>query len=160
MSHKLKENLPTIEILLGFCIYVYFAIQNTLSIAIVSLIFFIYLWLFTNIILNKYNFSSFIKLIGISGILVSITLFFMYGVEEIPYPEGAIVFHLEGMAKAFLLFFFSSIPLILSNNKFQSWSLAAPPSTKDSDSKDQEYDKEKWEEASLEDVESGNFETI
>ena len=159
MSHKLKENLPTIEILLGFCIYVYFAIQNTLSIAIVSLIFFIYLWLFTNIILNKYNFSSFIKLIGISGILVSITLFFMYGVEEIPYPEGAIVFHLEGLAKSFLLFFFSSIPLILSNNKFQSFRLKSS-SVMAADSKDPEYDKEKWEEASLEDVKSGEFETI
>ena len=43
MSHKLKENLPTIEILLGFCIYVYLAIQNTLSIAVVSLILFIYM---------------------------------------------------------------------------------------------------------------------
>ncbi len=159
MSHKLKENLPTIEILLGFCIYVYFAIQNTLSIAIVCLIFFIYLWLFTNIILNKYNFSSFVKLISFSGILVSITLFFMYGVEEIPYPEGAIVFHLEGLAKSFLLFFFSSMPLILSNNKFQSWNLTSP-STMVADSKDTEYDKEKWEEASLEDVKSGEFETI
>ena len=110
-------------------------------------------------ILNKYNFSSFVKLISLSGILVSITLFFLYGVEEIPYPEGAIVFHLEGLAKSFLLFFFSSVPLILSNNKFQSRSLASP-STMAADSKDTEYDKEKWEEASLEDVKSGDFETI
>ena len=159
MSHKLKENLPTIEILLGFCIYVYFALQNTLSIAIVSLILFIYIWLFTNIILNKYNFSSFINLISLSGIVVSITLFFMYGVEEIPYPEGAIVFHLEGLAKSVLLFFFSSIPLILSNNKFQSWSFTSV-STSPTTSKDTEYDKEKWEEASLEDIKSGDFETI
>jgi len=159
MSHKLKENLPTIEILLGFCIYVYFSIQNSLSIAIVSLILFIYIWLFTNIILNKYNFSSFINLISLSGIVVSITLFFMYGVEEIPYPEGAIVFHLEGLAKSFLLFFFSSIPLILSNYKFQFWSLTSD-STINVSSKDIEYDQEKWEEASLEEVSSGDFETI
>ena len=157
MIHKLKENLPTIEILLGFCIYLYFVFQNTLYISILFLIFFIYMWLFTTIILNKYNLNIFINILSFSGILVSVTLFFMYGVEEIPYPEGAIIFHIEAIAKSFLLFFFSSMPLIIINKKTST-------SVVVSDSKDsttrEEYDHEKWEEATLEDIHSGGFETI
>ena len=160
MTHKLKENLPTIEILLGFCIYVYFVTQNTLSFAIVSLIFFIYIWLFTNIILNKYSLSSFINLISFSGIMVSITLFFMFGVEEIPYPEGAIIFHVEGLIKSLLLFFFSSLPLILAKNKSKIFNILSGPSSSSETSKEPGYDKEQWEEASLEDVRSGTFESI
>ena len=33
-------------------------------------------------------------------IAVSISLFFILGVEELPYPENAIIFHSEGIVKS------------------------------------------------------------
>ena len=103
MLHKLKENLPVIEILLGLSIFTVFIFQNSLTSAILSLIFFIYLWLFTSIMVGKYRLKNFINLISFSGILVSISLFFILGVEELPYPENAIIFHAEGITKSLFM---------------------------------------------------------
>ena len=117
MLYKLKENLPTIEILLGSALYLYFVIESTFSIAVLWLIFIIYLWLLTSFVLHQYKFNTFVNIICFFGILLSITLFFMTGVEEIPYPEGALIFHIEGITKALLLFFISSTPLIITNKE-------------------------------------------
>jgi len=160
MLHKLKENLPVIEILLGFCIFTAFIFQNNLTAAVISLIFFIYIWLFTSIILNQYKLKHFISIIAYSGIAVSISLFFILGVEELPYPENAIIFHSEGIVKSLFIFFVSTIPLIImnrANNTAVSNQVPNQPISKESQSS---FDDEKWEEASMDDLESGNFEPI
>ena len=159
MLYKLKENLPTIEILLGTVLYFYFVIENTFSFSILWLIFIIYLWLFTSIVLEKYNLKSFINILCFFGVFVSITIFFISGVEELAYPEGALIFHVEGITKAFLLFFISSVPLILVNKQTQNSKLFFS-NPKQEKAQTRSTDKEKWEEASLEDVKSGDFETI
>ena len=71
MLHKLKENLPTIEILLGSALYFYFIIETTFSFAILWLIFIIYIWLFTSIVLDKYNLNTFINILCLFGVFVS-----------------------------------------------------------------------------------------
>ena len=159
MLHKLKENLPTIEILLGYFIYLFLILESTLSIAILWMIFIIYTWLFTTIFLDKYKFNNFINFICVSGIVVAITIFFIKGIEELPYPEGALIFHIEGIVKAFLLFFISTTPLIILNIKTneknnKETNNKKPPANK------KQYDSNQWEEATLEEVNSGNFETI
>ena len=158
MSHKLKENLPTIEILLGSVLYLYFIIEATLSLAILWLIFIIYIWLFTSIILEKYNLNTFINILCFFGVFVSITLFFISGVEELAYPEGALIFHIEGITKALLLFFVSSAPLIVINKKRLNNNLFSSKQKRENMTAVKED--EKWEEATLDDLESGNFEAI
>ena len=158
MSHKLKENLPTIEILLGSVLYLYFIIEATFSLAILWLIFIIYIWLFTSIILEKYNLNTFINILCLFGVFVSITLFFISGVEELAYPEGALIFHIEGITKALLLFFISSIPFIVINKKRLNNNLFS--SKQKRENKRAVKTDEKWEEATLDDLESGNFEAI
>ena len=158
MLYKLKENLPTIEILLGTVLYLYFIIEATFSLAILWLIFIIYIWLFTSIALEKYNLNTFINILCLFGIFVSITIFFISGIEELAYPEGALIFHIEGITKALLLFFVSSVPLIVINKKALNNNLFSSKQKKENQTvvkKD-----EKWEEATLEDLESGNFEAI
>ena len=161
MLHKLKENLPVIEILLGLSIFTVFIFQNSLTSAILSLIFFIYLWLFTSIMVGKYRLKNFIHLISFSGILVSISLFFILGVEELPYPENAIIFHTEGITKSLFIFFVSTVPLIVINRaKGLPQERTLSQSQKSESSNLEVYDNEKWEEADMEDLESGNFEVI
>ena len=88
MLHKLKENLPTIEILLGCIMYLYFVVESTLSIAILWLILIVYLWLLTSLVLHQYKLNTFINILCVLGILISITLFFKIGVEQISGPVG------------------------------------------------------------------------
>ena len=44
--------------------------------------------------------------------LLAISVFFLYGLEEMPYPAGAIVFHSDGIAKALGLGIAASLPLL------------------------------------------------
>ena len=100
MLDNIRKHIPLLEILIGFSLYFYFVVEASLSLAILWIILFIYLWLFTTIYLNYYNFRSFLHLLCLSGIIVSLTLFFTTGVEETPFPKGALIFHADGIAKA------------------------------------------------------------
>jgi len=103
--------------------------------------------------------DSTVKILSSSGILVALSIFFLKGVEEVPYPEGAVVFHAEGIALAFFLLFLCSIPIVLKSLTKKSTVLknsvevASNDSTKSNQSED-------WEEATIEDLESGEFETL
>ena len=161
MLNKLKENLPTFEILLGYFMFLYFISETTISNAILCLMFFIYLWLFTSIYLNQYSFNSFLYIVCGSGMLVAVALFFLIGVEEVPYPQGALVFHSEGIAKAFFIFFICSIPLILTNKENKGLkTFNFHKTTAQRKEKSTDYDQDQWEEVSIEDIDPGEFETI
>tara|TARA_B100001964_G_C13724007_1_gene375850 strand:+ start:63 stop:437 length:375 start_codon:yes stop_codon:yes gene_type:complete len=123
--------------------------------------FFIYIWLFTSICLNKYTFSSFLYVVCGAGIIVAISMFFLTGVEEVPFPQGAIMFHVDGIAKSLFIFFICSIPLVLINkdNNFSQFHSSLDKDKNQSGTKES-YDSDLWEEASLDDVESGKYETI
>jgi len=161
MLHKLKDNLPTLEILLGYMLFLYFISESTFASAVLSLMLFIYIWLFTSLYLNQYSRTSLIYVICGSGILVAISLFFLIGVEEVPFPQGALMFHAEGVAKSLFIFFICSLPLILinkENNFFDMFNVESEAKTPNQQTSP--YDKDLWEEATVEDVESGEFETI
>ena len=157
MLYKLKENLPTIEILLGCVVYLYFIVEATFSIAILWLIFIVYLWLLSSLALQQYKFNTFINVLCMLGILISITLFFTIGVEQIPYPEGALIFHIEGITKALLLFFISSVPMIVINKELP---LFFNKTSQRAANIEKNEKKNKWEEATIEDLNSGQFEAI
>ena len=157
MLYKLKENLPTIEILLGCIMYLYFVVESTLSIAILWLILIVYLWLLTSLVLQQYKINTFINILCVLGILISITLFFKIGVEEIPYPEGALIFHIEGITKALILFFVSSIPMIIRKKEMTQLFNKRQHKRPTSESKEKNNN---WEEATIEDLNSGQFEAI
>tara|TARA_A100001015_G_scaffold48340_1_gene53400 strand:- start:1107 stop:1412 length:306 start_codon:yes stop_codon:yes gene_type:complete len=101
----------------------------------------------------------------LSGFLVSLSVFFLKGVEEVPFPEGAIIFHLDGIALSLLILFICSLPMILKINpnnidnekRHLKTNQAHGESFKIADNGNKS---EEWEEATEEDLESGNFETI
>ena len=123
----------------------------------------VYLWLSTSLYLNIYNSNSFIKILSSSGILVALSMFFVNGVEEVPFPEGAIVFHPDGIAQALFLLFLCSIPIVLrvipENTAILKSSTETTSNSNLSNIK-QENQSEDWEEATIEDLESGDFETL
>jgi len=105
--------------------------------------------------------NSFIKILSGSGIFVALSMFFLNGVEEVPFPEGAVVFHAEGIAQALFLLFLCSIPIVLKlipeNTIILNNSIDTKSNSRDIKGKNQSED---WEEATIEDLESGEFETL
>ena len=79
------------------------------------------------------------------------SFFFLQGVEELPYPEGALMFHVEGIAKAAFLFFICTVPVILLKTK------NTEPNKNFSQQKE---NIEMWEKASEKDLQSGNYEPL
>ena len=155
MFDKHKHNIILLEIILGYIVYIFLITQSTFSLAIIWMMFVVYVWLLSSLYLKEYTFNYFLYIISISGIILSISFFFIQGIEELPFPEGALMFHSEGIAKAFFVFFVCTIPLLLAKNNKSRVVIK-----KDAIINKINIKKEKWEEATADDLESGNYEPL
>ena len=92
----------------------------------------------------------------------------MNGVEEVPFPKGAIQFKLDGIAQSLVVFFIFTVPLIIYQQQTKDSSPITPSARiekprieKTSENNELENnDNGEWEEATIEDLESGRFESI
>ena len=151
MFDNIKNNIPPIIIALGFLVYICLIVSTSLAAASIWALFTIYLWLISSLYLKQYNFNTFLYILCFSGITLSVSFFFLQGVEELPYPEGALMFHVEGIAKAAFLFFICTVPVILLKTK------KTEPNKNFSQQKE---NIEMWEKASEKDLQSGNYEPL
>ena len=170
MLNNLKNTFHWMVYMLGMLAYVVFISINPKQflLSILWLIFIIYAWVIIGILNKKYNLKHFIYITSCSGIIMSIAAFFIYGVEELPYPIGAIRFNTESIILISILLFIFSLPALII--RLGSLELV---STKIKDVKEFPKDSlsniieekpvleiEEWEEATAEDLESGNFEPV
>ena len=170
MLNNLKNTFHWTVYMLGMLAYVVFISINPKQflLSILWLIFIIYAWVIIGILNKKYNLKHFIYIASCSGIIMSIAAFFIYGVEELPYPIGAIRFNTESIILISILLFVFSLPALII--RLGSLELV---STKIKDVKEFPKDSlsniieeesvleiEEWEEATAEDLESGNFEPV
>ena len=163
MINNFKQSIPSVFLVLGYLVYLILLFKTSFSMSVIWMMLLVYLWLSTSLYLNIYNSNSFIKILSSSGILVALSMFFVNGVEEVPFPEGAIVFHPDGIAQALFLLFLCSIPIVLrvipENTAILKSSTKTTSNSNLSNIK-QENQSEDWEEATIEDLESGDFETL
>ena len=161
MINNFKQSIPSVFLVLGYLVYFILLFKTSFSISVIWMMILIYLWLSTSLYFNIYNSNSFIKILSGSGIFVALSMFFLNGVEEVPFPEGAVVFHAEGIAQALFLLFLCSIPIVLKlipeNTIILNNSIDTKSNSRDIKGKNQSED---WEEATIEDLESGEFETL
>ena len=161
MINNFKQSIPSFFLVLGYLLYFILLFKTSFSISVIWMMILIYLWLSTSLYFNIYNSNSFIKILSGSGIFVALSMFFLNGVEEVPFPEGAVVFHAEGIAQALFLLFLCSIPIVLKlipeNTIILNNSIDTKSNSRDIKGKNQSED---WEEATIEDLESGEFETL
>ena len=98
--------------------------------------------------------------------MVAISLFFIYGVEQVPLPVGAVLFNEQGILLTLLLLFVFSVPLLVYNSHSITTTIFVKPSkgavepTKKPLNHETSIMSEEWEEASLEDLESGSYEPV
>tara|TARA_B100000902_G_scaffold37737_1_gene45049 strand:- start:370 stop:855 length:486 start_codon:yes stop_codon:yes gene_type:complete len=161
MINNFKQSIPSFFLVLGYLVYFILLFKTSFSISVIWMMILIYLWLSTSLYFNIYNSNSFIKILSGSGIFVALSMFFLNGVEEVPFPEGAVIFHAEGIAQALFLLFLCSIPIVLKlipeNTIILNNSIDTKSNSRDIKGKNQSED---WEEATIEDLESGEFETL
>ena len=163
MNNNFKQSIPSVFLVSGYLVYLILLFKVSFAISVIWIMLLVYIWLSLTLYLNIYSFNSFMRTLSFSGILVSLSMFFLKGVEEVPFPEGAVVFHTDGIAQALFLLFLCSIPIVLrilpENSTIVDNSLETSPSSTLSDSMT-EPQSEDWEEATIEDLESGDFETL
>ena len=162
LINLLKRNLHWIIYLAGLVFYPIIISNAVASLGIIWLMFLLYLWLIVSMIIKQYVFKDFLYLLCMSGIIVAISLFFINGIEEIPFPEGAILFKVEGVVQALALFFVFTTPLIMYNSK----NIFLPTKKKNiynnpnNNCRENIDSNENWEEATIEDLETGKYEII
>lgn len=161
MINNFKQSIPSFFLVLGYLVYFIMLFKTSFAMSAIWMMVFIYLWLATSLYLNIYSPNSFIKILSGSGVLVALSMFFLNGVEEVPFPEGAVVFHAEGIAQALFLLFLCIVLAVLKLVPENTVIMKSPVDNKSKSSEAKGNNQsDDWEEATIEDLESGNFENI
>ena len=96
----------------GLFLYLWNIIDNQFTYAAIFMAGSILLWMFVGLTTDSFDNKEFAQVLSGAGFLLAISVFFLYGLEEISYPAGAIVFHSDGIAKALGLGIAASLPLL------------------------------------------------
>ena len=134
--------------------------NNNLNFALIYLTTALILWVLYSLLLDAFDVRIFAWIISASGFLVAISVFFMFGIEEVPYPVGAIVFHSGGLAGALGIGFFALFPILILHQtgaeKLSKITRTEPVILKED--METEIESNEWEMASNDDFHSGEFE--
>ncbi len=155
----MKDNLkyiPWMILAIGLVVYTFCIINNTNVELYSGLTLMITLssWACIQIALDSFKLTDFIRLFAVAGYIFAITVFFFSGVEEVSFPEGAIVFHMSQIVKALGIVFIASLPLLYFYDNRGLVSTASKNESSDTSSNNDNN----WEAASQEDLDSGQWE--
>ena len=143
MVKEFKNKTSSFLIATSFVVFIILATNVSFSALIMWTILMFYLWLFVSIYIKDFSIQKTTLYLSCLGVFFSITMFFSFGVEKVPFPQGAVVFNSTEITYSLLLFFISSLPLFVFYNENTFLNKKAAKKAEQ---------KEEWEEASLEDV--------
>ena len=148
------RQIPCMVLAIGLVVYIFCVINNT-NVEIYSgltLMITLSSWACISIALDSFKITNFIRVFSAAGYLFAITVFFFSGIEEVSFPEGAIVFHMSQIVKSIGIVFIASLPLLyFYDNKEINQSPAIAKTNEDSSS-------DNWEAATQKDLDSGQWE--
>ena len=161
MKMDVKKIASGLILVIGVFAFIISISNNNLNFALIYLTSALIFWVLYGLFLDVFDGQIFAGIISASGFLVAISVLLMYGIEEVPYPEGAIIFHSEGFAGALGIGLFSLFPIVILHQmgtlKMQKKSSERPEFLiKEPES---EIFSEEWEMASNDDLYSGEFES-
>ena len=136
--------------------------NNNLNFALIYLTAALILWVLYSLILDVFDFRFFAWIISVSGFLVAISVFFMFGIEEVPYPVGAIVFHSGGLAGALGIGFFALFPILILHKKGSEKlpQITRTESVMPREEMEPEIENNEWEMATEEELQSNEWDII
>ena len=115
------------------------------------------LWVAFNCYFDTFDRLLFSKILSISGIIISISIFFIFGIEEVPFPTGALMFHSYGIAISLLMILLSLLPLLFINEHI-SQPISSSTQTSYIETPKPDTTNEDWDIATEHDLESGDYE--
>ena len=160
MNLDLKKMAGGLILVIGLILFLSSLIDNNLNLALVSLTSALILWVIYGLLLDVFDVKMFARVISLSGFLLALSVFFVFGVEEIPHPIGAIVFHTGGIAGSLGIGFFSLFPLLIIH-QLNSQNISTKPGVlmnEDAFPSIPNLESDDWELATEEERRSGEFE--
>jgi len=160
MNQNLKKIASGLILVIGFILFISSLLNNNLNLALVYLTSTLFFWVLCGLLLDDFDVRIFARVISATGFLLAISIFFIYGVEEVPHPVGAIVFHAGGIAGALGIGLFSLFPLLIMHQLSSDKTISITPVINGSDTPPEpELKSDDWEFATEEELGSGEWET-
>ena len=159
MNLELKKIAGGLILLVGLILFFSSLIDNNLNLALVSLTSTLIIWVIYSLLFDVFDVQIFAWVISLSGFLLALSVFFVFGIEEMPHPIGAIVFHAGGIASALGISLFSLFPLLIIH-QLNSHNISTEPGVlinQDGSPVIPELDDDDWELTTEEDLHSGKF---
>ena len=142
----------------GLFLYLWNITENEFVYATIFMASSILLWMFVGFTTDSFDNKEFSQVLSGAGFLLAISVFFLYGLEEMPYPSGAIVFHSDGIAKALGLGIAASLPLLFGMTNIESNQNSSQPNKAVATTGSTVVvDHEDYELADVDDLTSGEF---
>ena len=160
MNLDLKKMAGGLILIIGLILFYSYLIDNNLNLALVSLTTALILWVIYGLLLDVFDVRIFSWVISFSGFLLALSVFFVFGIEEMPHPIGAIVFHTGGIAGSLGIGLFSLFPLLIIH-QLNSHNISTKPSVfmnEDSSTAISNLEGDDWELATEDELESSDFE--
>ena len=161
MNLDLKKIAGGTILFVGLILFFLSLANNNLNLALVALTSTLIFWVIYGLLLDAFDVRVFAFVISSAGFLLALSVFFLYGVEEVPHPVGAIVFHAGGIAGSLGIGLFSLFPLLILHQINSEKPPKSPEIKPDSDGLDAEPElfSDDWEMANDDDLQSGDWET-
>ena len=162
MNLYLKKIVGGLILVIGLILFFSFLLDNNLNLSLVSLTSALMLWVIYGLLLDVFDVRIFAWVISLSGFLLALSVFFVFGVEEIPHPIGAIVFHTGGIAGSLGIGFFSLFPILIMHQLNSQNVMIKPELITNTDEihLEPELESDDWEIATEEELGSGDFEVV
>jgi hypothetical protein len=142
----------------GLFLYLWNITENEFVYATIFMASSILLWMFVGFTTDSFDNKEFSQVLSGAGFLLAISVFFLYGLEEMPYPSGAIVFHSDGIAKALGLGIAASLPLLFGIANVETRHTSSQTSASSASTNPTVVvDHEDYEMADVDDLTSGEF---
>ena len=159
MNQNLKKIASGLILVIGLILFFSSLLNNHLNLSLVYLTSTLIIWVLYGLILDDFDVRIFAWVISAAGFLLAISIFFNYGVEEVPHPVGAIVFHAGGIAGALGMGLFSLFPFLIMHQLSSDKTISTTPVINGNDTPPEpELDGDDWEFATEEEMQSGEFE--
>ena len=160
MNLYTKKITGILILIIGLTLFFSYLLNNNFNLALVSLTSALLFWVLFTLLLDIFDVQIFSWVISSAGFLLAISVFFLYGVEEVAHPIGAIIFHTGGIAGSLGIGFFSLFPiLIIYHLNSQNVQLKSELITNTDDATlEPELESDDWGIATEEELESGEFE--
>jgi len=162
MNLYTKKITGILILIIGLTLFFSYLLNNNFNLALVSLTSALLFWVLFTLLLDIFDVQIFSWVISSAGFLLAISVFFLYGVEEVAHPIGAIIFHTGGIAGSLGIGFFSLFPILIIHhlNSQNIWLKSELITNTDDTPLEPKLESDDWGIATEEELQSGEFEVV